>query len=176
MVLTVGRQDHQKTHDDLVRTFDRYAAAHPGHRLAIVGRAGTGTSALSEALRTMTHRESVLVLGHRNDVPALIGVADAVVCSSLREGAAGVLLEAMLIGTPVISVPLDGLRGVLVDGKNARVVPLDDLPQALESTFGDPAATDAMTVVAQAEAEDRFSIARAADRLADIYRWAADAS
>lgn len=174
LILAVGRQDHAKAHDALVRAFDRYVTDHPGDRLAIAGRAGSGTAALNEALRTMNHPESVAVLGHRDDVPALIGAADAVVCSSLREGAAGVLLEAMLIGTPVISVPLDGLRGVLVDGQNACVVPLDNLPRALEATFTDAAATTRMIKTAQAEAEDRFSLARAAERLVDIYHWAAD--
>jgi glycosyltransferase involved in cell wall biosynthesis len=176
LILTVGRQDNQKAHDALVRTFDRYAAAHPGDRLVIAGRSGTGTSALNQALQTMEHPDSVVVLGHRDDVPTLLAAADAVVCSSLREGAAGVLVEAMAVGTPVVSVPLDGLRGVLVDGQNARVAQLAKFPETLEELFADPDATRRMTTAAQQEADERFSVERSADRLADIYRWAADAT
>ena len=106
LILTVGRQDHQKGHDALVRIFDRYAAGHPEDRLAIAGRTGTGTPALDQALAALQHPDSVVVLGHRDDVPTLLAAADAVVCSSLREGAAGVLVEAMAMGTPVVSVPV----------------------------------------------------------------------
>ena len=173
LILTIGRQDHAKAHDSLVRTFDRYAAEHPDDRLAIVGRTGTGTPALNHALKTLKHPDSVVVLGHRDDVPTLLAAADAEVCSSLMEGAAGALVEAMAIGTPVVSVPLDGLRGVLEDRRNARVVPLEGIPRALEELFSDPVATKQMTAAAQQEAGDRFSVERAATRLAEIYWWAA---
>ena len=175
LVLTVGRQDHQKGHDALVRVFDRYAAGHPEDRLAIAGRTGTGTPALNQALAALQHPDSVAVLGHRGDVPTLLAAADAVVCSSLREGAAGVLVEAMAMGTPVVSVPLEGLKDVLVDGFNARVVPLREFPETLARVFADHDATQRMTAAAQHEADDRFSVDRAGTRLADIYRWAADA-
>ena len=174
LILTVGRQDHGKAHDALVRVFDQYAAAHPNDRLAIAGRTGTGSAALNETLSGLKHPDSVVVLGHRDDVPTLLAASDAVVCSSLREGAAGVLVEAMAVGTPVVSVPLDGLRGVLVDGQNARVAQLARFPETLEEVFGDADATRRMTAAAQQEADDRFSIERSAGRLADIYRWAAD--
>ena len=173
LIVNVGRQDLQKGQDALVRHFDRYAADHPDHRLAIVGRAGSGTAALTQALAKLEHPDSVVVLGHRDDVPTLIAAADAVVCSSLTEGAAGVLVEAMAIGTPVVSVPLEGLKDVLIDRQNARVVPLEGIPQALEEIFADADVTRQMTAAAQREASDRFSVDRAAGRLADIYFWAA---
>ena len=85
------------------------------------------------------------------------------------------LVEAMAMGTPVVSGPLEGLKGVLVDGFNARVVPLGEFPETLERVFADHDATQQMTTAAQHEADDRFSVDRAGTRLADIYRWAADA-
>lgn len=174
LILTVGRQDHGKAHDALVGVFDRYAAAHPNDRLAIAGRTGTGSPALNQALSAMMHPDAVVALGHRDDVPTLLAAADAVVCSSLREGAAGVLVEAMAVGTPVVSVPLDGLRGVLADGRNARVAQLAQFPETLEEIFADVDGTRRMTAAAQQEADERFSVERSAGRLADIYRWAAD--
>ena len=173
LVLTVGRQDHQKAHEALVRTFDHYAADHPDDRLVIAGRPGTGTAELNCALQTLQNPNCVVALGHRDDIPTLLAAADVVVCSSLREGAAGVLLEAMAMGTPVISVPLDGLRGVLIDGENARVAPLERFPEVLEEVFANPEDTRRMTTMAQREADHRFSIGRSAARLVDLYHWAA---
>ena len=169
LVVAVGRQDHQKAHGALVATFDRYASSHPDDRLAIAGRQGSGTDALSAAVSAANNPHSILVLGHRNDVPSLLGAADAVVCSSLKEGAAGALIEAMALGTPVISVPLDGLRDVLIDGTNSRVAELGDIPAVLEELFNDPEQVDRLTSAARSDADARFSVGRAAQRLADIY-------
>ena len=77
------------------------------------------------------------------------------------------------MGTPVISVPLDGLRGVLIDGENARVAPLERFPEVLEEVFANPEDTRRMTTMAQREADHRFSIGRSAARLVDLYHWAA---
>lgn len=173
LVISVGRQDYQKAHSALVTVFDQYADAHPADRLVIVGRRGTGSVALEAAISAMRNPEAVTVLGHRDDVPALVASADAAVCSSLKEGAAGSLIEAMALGTPVVSVPLLGLRDVLIDGKNARVAPLHELPAILDELFNDPMQVERLTAEARSDAEGRFSIAGSATRLGEIFAWAA---
>ena len=95
-------------------------------------------------------------------------------CSSLREGAAGALIEAMALGTPVVSVPLAGLCGVLIDGQNARVAALADIPAVLEELFDDPEQVDRLTAAARSDADARFSVGRAAQQLANIYKWAVE--
>ena len=174
LVVAVGRQDHQKAHGALVAVFDGYASSHPEDRLAIAGRDGTGTDDLHAAIANADNPGSVLLLGHRDDIPSLIGEVDVVVCSSLKEGAAGTLIEAMALGTPIVSVPLVGMSDVLIDGRNCRVSDLSEFPAVLEELFDDPDQVARLTAVARSDAEDRFSVVRAALRLADIYAWAAE--
>src|SRR5262249_45669809 len=46
VVLAVGRQEHQKGLDTVIRSMPRIAASRPGARLLIAGRAGAHTSEL----------------------------------------------------------------------------------------------------------------------------------
>ena len=174
LIVAVGRQDLPKAHGALVAAFDRYANSHPDDRLAIAGRPGSGTHALNAAVEAASNPDAILVLGHRDDIPSLLEAADVVVCSSLREGAAGALIEAMALGTPVVSVPLAGLCGVLIDGQNARVAALADIPAVLEELFDDPEQVDRLTAAARSDADARFSVGRAAQQLANIYKWAVE--
>ena len=72
------------------------------------------------------------------------------------------------------------LRGRLdasfaIDGRNSRVTALADIPTVLDQLFGDPEQVDRLTAAARSDASARFSVDRAAGRLADIYSWASSA-
>ncbi len=51
------------------------------------------------------------------DIPALIGGMDMLVHTSLREGLARALPQALLAGKPVISYDIDGAREVVIEGQ-----------------------------------------------------------
>lgn len=170
VLLAVGRQDHQKGYPQLVAAVDLLCVEHPGIQLWIAGREGSGTNDLEQSIRAMDHPAAVRILGQRSDVADLLASADAVVCASWREGAAGALIEAMAVGTPIVSVELDGLDGVLVDGRNAVVVQRDDLAAGIGQVIEDPDAAARRATVARADFERRFTLEASADRMVEIYR------
>lgn len=172
-LLKVGRQDRTKGHVRLLAAFDDVADAHPEAVLVIAGRDGSGTADLQSKLATLRHRDRVRVLGHRDDIPALMQACDVVVCSSIREGAAGALIEAMASDRPIVTVRLAGLEGVLADGVNASVVDPADLAAGLRSVLDDPGAARQRAEQALADFHARFTVERSAAALADVYRWAA---
>lgn len=173
VVLAVGRQDPQKGYDDLLNAFDRLAGADDADWLLIAGREGAATPALRARREASPHRDRILLLGHRDDVAELLAAADVVVCSSWREGAAGALLEAMASGTPVVSVPLAGLHGILVDGVNARIVARERLHVGVREVLEQPEFAARLATGGRLTVEQRFTLERCADRLADIYRQVA---
>src|SRR5690606_27197752 len=61
---------------------------------------------------------------------ALMQTQDILLLSSLEEGIANVVLEAMAIGLPVISTDCGGMNEVVIPGKSGLLVPKRD-PKAM---------------------------------------------
>lgn len=171
--LNVGRQEPPKGHVDLIRTFDSVAGELPSAVLLIAGREGRSSAEVSAAHAASSHSDRIHLLGHRDDIADLLRAANAIVCSSYREGAAGALIEAMAVGTPIVSVRLDGLEGILEDGVNSRYVARLDLAAALVDVANDPDSAATRALRARELFEERFTVRSSALRLLDVYRWAA---
>ncbi|MDR2642472.1 MAG: glycosyltransferase family 4 protein [Planctomycetaceae bacterium] len=62
-------------------------------------------------------------------IPAVISAMDIVVHTSLREGLARVLPQALLAGKPVISYDIDGAREVVIDGVTGYLLPPKSIKQ-----------------------------------------------
>jgi glycosyltransferase involved in cell wall biosynthesis len=76
---------------------------------------------------------SVLMLGHRNDVPLLLQAMDLLALPSRREPFAMILLEAMDAGLPIVAAAVDGVPELLVDGRTGWLVPPGDWVQFARS-------------------------------------------
>jgi len=59
-------------------------------------------------------------------IPGLIAAMDVVVHTSLREGLARVLPQALLAGVPVVSFDIDGAREVCIDDETGYLVAAGD--------------------------------------------------
>ncbi|MEY4371298.1 MAG: hypothetical protein RL219_67 [Actinomycetota bacterium] len=174
VLLAVGRVAPQKNHLALLEAFDSVADQHPDAVLLIAGEKGSAWGLVSEAAASHRFSNRIHLLGQRDDIPVLLQIASAIVCSSQREGAAGALIEAMASGTPIVSCRLEGLEGVLEHGRNAVVVESDQLAAGICSVLDDPGAAHRRADTARSDFEQRFTLERAAESLAGVYRWAGD--
>jgi glycosyltransferase involved in cell wall biosynthesis len=68
------------------------------------------------------------------NVKALITDADILLLPSVEEGIPNVVLEAMALGTIVVSTECGGVREVINDGKNGFIVPIRD-PRAIANSI-----------------------------------------
>lgn len=173
VVLCVGRQEEQKDHVTLVRAAAVLAERHPEARVVLAGREGHASPRIGRAVAETGVGDRVVLLGHRDDVPALLDSADVFVLSSRYEGAAGSVIEAMRAGLPIVSTDVAGLRGILHDGDNAVVVPVGD-PQALATgiarVLDDSELAGRLGAGARTTFEDRFTLDRAVQGLHELYR------
>lgn len=173
VITTVARQAHQKGHVHLLSAFERLTVDHPTARLLLVGPPGGASSAINQVLAQMSSRDRVTDLGERSDVADLVGASDVFVLASLAEGAAGALIEAMAVGTPIVVTDIEGLEGVVEHGRTAYLVRPGDaasLAQGLATTIAEPGAAAKRARNARDEFEARFSIGHAAQGLASLYR------
>jgi glycosyltransferase involved in cell wall biosynthesis len=97
---------------------------------------------LEKEAKELGLKDKVIFTGlvSRESVPEMIALMDVVVHTSLREGLARVIPQAMAMGKPVIAFDLDGTREVLDDGGNGFLVKAGDveaLTRALRVALSD---------------------------------------
>ena len=178
----VGRLVEQKRFDRLLRTVARLPARV---HCAIIGD-GPLRPELEALAAELGVADRVRFTGHRDDVSDLMAALDLLVVSSDRESLANVMLEALAVGTPVVSTPVsgaaealepeDGAPGSVPDpertpGEVVRPEP-DAIAGVVEAILADPDRLDAMGRAARRAAERRFGRDRMLDEweavLADI--------
>jgi glycosyltransferase involved in cell wall biosynthesis len=80
--------------------------------------------------------ESVVkMIGWRRDIPDLLQVFDIFLLTSLWEGLPRVLVEAMVIGIPVIAMDIDGIAEVVKNGENGYLVSPGDTDKMAEQVM-----------------------------------------
>lgn len=173
VVVAVGRQQLQKGHVVLIDAAVVLAHTHPDLIVLIAGSDGRETPRLQSMAADPHLAGRVHLLGHRTDVADLLAAADVMALPSLLEGTAGVALEAMGIGTPIVSSRLDGLEGILLDGHNSLLVPPGDphaLAESLARLLDDPALAAELAAAGAREFDRRFTLARSAEAMVALYR------
>jgi len=137
----------------------------------------SGTGALRPELEARAERlgvaGAVTFLGHRSDVEWVFAGVDVALLTSETEGIPGVLIEALMAGCPMVTVPVSGAADVVEDGATGIV--LDGFEPALMADavarlLADDELRAAMSGAARSRI-DRFSASTAAavyaERLTD---------
>ncbi len=140
LFLSVGELCHRKGFDTLLRAFARVRAQRPC-RLMILGRGGAREALLALAAE-LGVKDAFALPGYCTNPYAYMAHADLFAFTSRWEGLGFVLIEALAVGTPVVSTDCpSGPREVLADGRYGPLVPVDDdaaLAQAMIATLDHP--------------------------------------
>lgn len=119
--VTVGRLSPEKNHERLIRAFAQVHEVHPSTRLVIIG-----TGPLEDHLRAVAAElevgGSVVFAGSLRNPWALMNECDAFVLSSDYEGQPMVILEARVLGLPIVSTAFGSVQGSVDDGVDGLVV------------------------------------------------------
>jgi len=178
--LVVARLEPDKNHANLLRAFSSAALDHPANPVLLVVGAGRLESEVRGLVEQMQLSARVRFLGLRDDVPALMNAADALVLSSSMEGMPLVLQEASAVGLPVVATDVGGNAEVVVNGKSGLIVPSDD-SAALARAMGvvmnmTPAQRDEMGRAGRMHVETNYDIERVLDRWEAIFEELSEVS
>lgn len=159
-LLTAGRLVPQKNHALLLEALAIARRTRP-LRLLLLGE-GPLREALEAQAAALDVADAVDFLGFRRDVADFLQAADLFVLSSDREGLPLSLLEALSLGTPVVSTDCQsGPREILRDGAVGALTPVGDanaLAAAILATLAAPPPREALT--ARAADFDTDAVAR----------------
>jgi glycosyltransferase involved in cell wall biosynthesis len=177
-VLCVGRMTREKGHDLLLDALGRLDAIDPATaastRLWLVGD-GPLREMLQQRCRETGWDDRVVFLG-RLDTPApLMRRCDLLIQPSRYEGLSNVLLEAFVLGLPVIATAVGGTPEMITDQENGCLVPPEDaaaLAHGIAASATDRAARQAWAERASRRVAADFSLAGYLRRLERILQRA----
>ncbi|HAM80041.1 CDP-glycerol glycerophosphotransferase family protein [Ornithinibacillus bavariensis] len=110
--ITIGRLSPEKDHRKLIDAFSLVATHNQQVRLYIVGD-GVLKEELTQQVHSMSLADKVIFTGFLENPYPLLNQCDCFVLSSNYEGQAIVLLEALILGKPVIATDTPGPRSVI---------------------------------------------------------------
>lgn len=169
----VGRLAPEKNLGLLARAIARFAQVHDGAHCLIAGHGPSldeikQTFAESE-LSSRLHLCGVL---DPHELADCYAAMDVFAFASKSETQGMVLTEAMAAGTPVVAIDASGVREVVVDGQNGRMLTCEDEDEFAAAlrwiAERDEAKRADLIAEARATAE-RFSMPRTADRALALY-------
>lgn len=140
VVIAAGRLVRQKGFDRLLPAWAEVVKQHPDWQLRIFGSGGERES-LQRQIEELGIQDSAHLMGFTRKLHEEMSRASLYVLSSRQEGFPMVLLEAMGVGLPVVSVDcVSGPRDIVREGVDGHVVPEDDTPAlaaAMSRVMGD---------------------------------------
>ena len=172
-LVSLGRLVRRKGVDEVIEALRRV----PGAELVIAGGAGDGDPDVVRLRRRaaaagVTDRVQLIGPVARQDVPALLRSADAVVCVPWYEPFGIVPLEAMACGRPVVASAVGGFQDTVVDQVTGLLVAPrrpDVLAAALRELLGSPTRGTAFGIAGRDRVLARYDWEQVAAATAAVY-------
>lgn len=161
VVGTIARLFKLKGHDDVIAAAQKVVGRNPKLHFLFVGD-GLLRQSLACSIREAGLESHFQFTGLMppERIPELVGAMDIVVHTSLREGLARVLPQALIAGKPVVSYDIDGAREVVIPGQTGYLLRPRDVDGLVKGI--DELAADAVL-------RDRLG-AEGRRRFADVFR------
>ena len=127
IIVGAGRLFPQKNFKLLIDAFAEFYESHPDYKLVIYGE-GYLRQELTEHAESKLPKSAFSLPGQASDLPDKIKSASAFVLSSDFEGIPNVLIEALALGVPCVSVDCapGGAAELIENGVNGYIVPVGD--------------------------------------------------
>ena len=121
----VGKLEKVKGFDRLLRIYEKLLKDGFQSHLYILGE-GSERAEIERTIREKNIETNVTLLGYRQNPYKYVSKCDLFICSSYSEGFSTAATEALIIGTPVCTVEVSGMKEMLGENNEYGVVVKND--------------------------------------------------
>jgi glycosyltransferase involved in cell wall biosynthesis len=171
----IGRLSIEKGVDIFLQAAAHVLVELPSSKFVVVGE-GPDRDKLESLIDELKIRQSVSMLGRRDDMPSVYASLDIMVSASRQEGLPMAVLEGMASSRPLIATPAGDVPTVVLDGRTGVMVPLEDatsLASAIVTLLRDAALRERLGAAARKLIEDEYSADRMTADYLHVYEKAA---
>jgi glycosyltransferase involved in cell wall biosynthesis len=163
----IGRLSIEKGVDIFLHAAAHVLIALPSTKFVVVGE-GPDRDKLESLIDELKIRESLSMLGRRDDMPSVYASLDIMVSASRKEGLPMAILEGMASRLPLVATAVGEVPTIVLDGRTGVLLSPEDpgaLASAIIKLLQDPAERERLGAAARKLIEDEFS----ADRMTADY-------
>ena len=167
----VGRLDEQKRPDLLLKAYAKIRKRIPGSKVIVVGDRPSKEPVVNLA-RTLGIEAGVAFPGWREDALDFIIASDVFVLPSMWEGMSNVTMQALAVGTPVITTRVEGMNELLCGGRCGVMVErdsFDELAAAMVDLYENPEKRRTLAAAGREHIEKNYRIADVIRKYEDKY-------
>lgn len=170
----IARLFELKGHDDLLEVAPELVRKFPRVKFLLIGD-GPWRQRLESRAESFGVRQNFVFTGliPPDQIPRFLGIMNALVHLSRREGLPRALSQALAAGKPVVAYDCDGAKEVCLPDETGFLIPVGDKKMLLEK-FGclisDPALCQRMGATGRALVEKKFSIEQMVENIYALYK------
>ena len=169
----IARLFRLKGHDDAFAVAPDLVRAYPNLRFLFVGD-GEWRGRFEQMARDLGLEKHFIFTGlvPPAEVPRYVGIMDALIHLSIREGLARALPQALAAGKPVVTYDCDGAREVCLDGQTGFLISPGDratLARRIGELAKQPALRQRLGAAGRELVRHQFSVEQMVDELHDLY-------
>ena len=116
-IIYLGRLSYEKNPQRLIKVLEGIIRQKPEIRIAVVGT-GELEKGIKQLAKELKIDKNIDFLGFISNPLKILHDSKVMIMTSRWEGTPMCALEAMALGVPIVSTPVDGLRKLIVNGKN----------------------------------------------------------
>lgn len=172
-LISVGTLKKSKGYMRLLRVMKKLAEEFNAH-LYILGK-GPLESEMKSYIHSNHLEQNVTLLGYHTNPYKFVAKCDLLVCASFAEGFSTAVTEALILGTPVCTVEVSGMKELLGENEYGIVTENDEnaLYEGIRKLLSDPKLLEYYTVKAEQRGttfDTKSTVAAVQDMLMNVYK------